>query len=186
MRRALIGVCVAATAAIVAEFWMGAGSADPATLVAASRPAEAGKASAGSAGSQSDVEHWAAVALARPMFAPDRRPVGGVAAVQSGLPRLAGVIVSPDDQVAIFQTSGAAKPVTIRKGATLNGWLVTGIEADGVSLWKSDASLVVRPEFMDARAGGSAARKDLPKSRWEEAAPTGMLRARWSNPQLQP
>jgi hypothetical protein len=126
---------------------------------------------------------WQTVVLARPLFAPDRRPDAGTA--NAGLPRLAGVIASPDDAVAIFQPAGNGRPLVVRDGETVGGWQVTTIADNSVSLRRASDSLVLRPAFGNtSRAGASDAKQ--PRPRWEAAAATGVLRARWSNPQLQP
>jgi hypothetical protein len=69
---------------------------------------------------------------------------------------------------------------------------VAAISADGVGLQKANSRVVLRPRFNDSAAGGTpvaapatvAAKQSKP--RWEAPAASGMLRARWSNPQLQP
>jgi general secretion pathway protein N len=132
------------------------------------------------------VDQWTAAALGRPLFAPDRRPAARSGAVDAGLPRLTGVIASPNDAVAIFQPPGDARPVSVRHGETVSGWAVMVIAGTTVSLRKADERLVLRPEFDNPKSSGSAAGLKAPHSRWEAAAPTGLLRARWSNPQLQP
>ncbi len=133
---------------------------------------------------------WADVALARPLFAPDRKPVAGVMAADPGMPRLAGIIASPDGAVAIFQPNGNGRSITARTGERLGGWQVTAIAAGEVDLSKDNKVVVLRPRFAglgQAEHGGTAtqtAKQSGP--RWEVAAPSGLLRARWSNPQLQP
>jgi hypothetical protein len=133
------------------------------------------------------VDQWLAVALARPLFAPDRRPVAGSVAADSGIPRLTGIIVSPGGSSAIFQTAGDHKSTVARHGDRVGTWELTALTADAVSLRKDNEVIVLRPGF--ARIAHDAATVQEPKpppSRWEVAAPTGVLRARWSNPQLQP
>src|SRR5260221_12408581 len=44
-------------------------------------------------------DQWASTLLARPLFAPDRKPVGDSSAASVGLPRLAGIIASADEAV---------------------------------------------------------------------------------------
>ena len=129
------------------------------------------------------VDQRVAVALARPLFAPDRKPI---ASGEAGLPRLTGVIASPNDGVAIFQGSGKVKPLLVRRGETVGGWQVTTIAIDSVGLRKAGAKLTVKPEFDNLKSSSAAQEVAQPPSRWEAAAETGILRARWSNPQLQP
>jgi hypothetical protein len=128
---------------------------------------------------------WVSTALARPLFAPGRRPVAGTASADPGMPRLAGIIAAPDGAVAIFQPTGNAHPVVARSGQKLGGWEVTSIAADAVNLRKNNNVVVLNPHFDNVQHAGLV-RQEPPKPRWEQAAPTGVLRARWSNPQLQP
>jgi hypothetical protein len=128
------------------------------------------------------VDQWVSVALARPLFAPTRKPT---ASGEAGLPRLTAIIIaSPSDGVAIFQGSRSAKPLPVRRGETVAGWQVMTIGGDTVGLQKGGAQLVIRPEFDNLKSTAPAVTK--PRPRWEAAAETGVLRARWSNPQLQP
>ena len=85
---------------------------------------------------------WAATALARPLFAPDRRPVpeprgAAVAGGPAGreLPRLTGVMVTPGGAAAIFAGAAeGAKPQVMRVGDSLGGFEVKAIMAGEVTL----------------------------------------------------
>jgi hypothetical protein len=101
------------------------------------------------------------------------------------MPRLAGIIASPDGAIAIFQPAGGARPVVARFGQRVGGWEVTAITSDAVSLRKENGVVVLSPHFDSAQPGRTATQEPA-KPRWEAAAPTGLLRTRWSNPQLQP
>jgi hypothetical protein len=80
----------------------------------------------------------------------------------------------------------------VRPGDSVGGWLVSAIAANGVNLRRADDRITVTPEFDAVSAGASAgltparAADNQGIARWIAAAPTGLLRARWSNPQLQP
>jgi hypothetical protein len=132
------------------------------------------------------IAQWETVSLDRPLFAPDRKPEAGSRSADAGLPRLAGIIAFPDEELAIFQPSGNGKPVAVRHGGTVGGWEVTAVSAEEVSLRKANSRLVLRPEFNQAKSGASAKVATQAPSRWEAAASAGLLRTRWSNPQLQP
>ena len=136
---------------------------------------------------KADMDRWLAVILARPLFAQDRRPARGArtAATAAGLPRLSGIVVAPEGSVAIFQAEGA-KPQVARPGDLVDGWLVSMIAANGVDLRKTGARITLTPEFEDVARAPAPAAADQMASRWVVAPPTGLLRARWSNPQLQP
>lgn len=95
---------------------------------------------------------WLAAVLARPLFAPDRRPVAGAVATDPGLPRLAGIIATPEGTMAIFQPAGAGKPVLARNGAHVGGWEVAKIEGDSVHLQRAGERVVLTPRFAAAVA----------------------------------
>jgi hypothetical protein len=108
---------------------------------------------------------WAATALARPLFAPDRRPVPEPRAAVAGgpggreLPRLAGVLVTPEGGAAIFAGAGdAAKPQVVRVGDRLGGFEVKAIVAGEVTLTGPEGDRVLRPSFDARPAGGGPAR----------------------------
>jgi hypothetical protein len=128
---------------------------------------------------------WQTIVLARPLFNTNRKPEASAAAASAGLPRLTGVVASPDDAVAIFQPAGNGRPLVVRHGETVGGWEVTTIADNTVSLRKEADLLVLRPAFGNA-GSAKANEPEQPRTRWEAAAATGVLRARWSNPQLQP
>ena len=127
------------------------------------------------------------VALARPLFAPDRRPAPGTVAADPGMPRLTGIIAAPDGAVAIFQPAGSAQTGsgTLRRARRRLGG--DGDRGGSVSLRKENDVVVLSPRFDGVerdKAGVQQAKKS--KTRWQTAAPNGLLRARWSNPHLQP
>ena len=76
--------------------------------------------------------------------------------------------------------------MVLRDGETVSGWEVTAIADSAVSLRKAADRLVLRPEFGNSKAGAAANDVKQQRSRWEAPAATGLLRARWSNAQLQP
>jgi hypothetical protein len=140
----------------------------------------------GDAGAASSLAQSVATILRRPLFAPDRKSTAATTAGDVGLPRLTGVIASPDVAVAIFQAAGNEKPVLLRHGDMVAGWQVTTIASNAVGLRKADDRLILRPAFDNSKAGNATREVSQSRSRWEAAAPAGLLRARWSNPQLQP
>jgi hypothetical protein len=187
MTRLLLVLCGALVVVIAAEIVTGQGAGGefgpPAAMVppgalarSTSRPAE------------QDRARWVAVILDRPLFSPDRRPAPGapIAVAAAGVPRLTGIIMTPDRAVAIFRDDEGAKPLVEGPGGSVGGWVIATIAADGVSLRKVDARITVRPEFdaSSATPAGGPVQQEI--SRWITPAPTGLLRARWSNPQLQP
>ena len=106
---------------------------------------------------------WAATALARPIFAQDRRPVAEPRAATVGgpmvreVPRLTGVLVAPGGATAIFAGVGEnAKPQVMRVGDRLAGFEVKAILAGEVTLAGPDGDRVLRPSFDARPAGGGA------------------------------
>ena len=105
---------------------------------------------------------WAATALARPLFAQDRRPVaearGAVAAGGAAgreLPRLAGVLVAPTGSAAIFVAAGDnAKPQVLRIGDHVGAYEVKAIVTGEVTLAGPDGDRTLRPSFDPRPAGG--------------------------------
>ncbi|HEY0181885.1 MAG TPA: hypothetical protein VGC09_03670 [Rhodopila sp.] len=186
MKRLLALGCVVLLAVITAEVVGGADTgADASRRAAAVRlfpPAP--KQTVEAAGSP---DGWLAEVLARPLFAPDRKPLPGTTAADPGMPRLTGIIASADAKVAIFQPAGDAKPLVARFGEMVGGWEVAAISANAVNLRKQNAVVVLSPRF-NGTAPAAAAVQEVRKirPRWEVAASKGLLRARWSNPQLQP
>ena len=94
---------------------------------------------------------WAATALARPLFSPDRRPAADAATVASGrsvpgLPRLAGILVGPFGRSAIFATNDA-KPIVVQEGGRVAAYTVKSIEATQVHLLGPDGAQVLYPSF---------------------------------------
>ena len=104
---------------------------------------------------------WAATALARPLFSPDRRPAADAATVASGrsvpgLPRLAGILVGPFGRSAIFATNGA-KPIVVQEGGRVAAYTVKSIEATQVHLLGPDGAQVLYPSFEAAAASNRRA-----------------------------
>ncbi len=126
---------------------------------------------------------WAATALARPLFAPDRRPVPEPRAAVAGgpggrdLPRLAGVLVAPGGGAAIFAAAGeGAKPLVLRVGDRVSEFEVKAIVAGEVTLTGPEGDRVVRPSF-DPRGGGGGAPRPTPPVAAAPAAPAGFVPA---------
>jgi hypothetical protein len=192
MTRLVLLLCGALVVVIAAEIAPGHPPAEEFGPAGAARMA-GGLARGISRPAEPALVRWVADILDRPLFAPDRRPAPGapptaVAAV--GVPRLTGIVMTPDAAAAIFRQAANAKSLVVRPGDSVGGWVVSTIAANGVTLRKASERITVTPEFeaADAGAGVTAGRAAIHQgiSRWIAAAPSGLLRARWSNPQLQP
>jgi hypothetical protein len=191
LKRMLLLSCLLSALVIGVEICVGilsgteTGAADAS---AGSVPASAGPGNAPKLrmADQSAADRWVGTILGRPLFAADRRPAPSYAVAHAGLPRLAGVIAAPTDAVAIFQAGSGAKPMAVHPGEQINGWHLTLIEADAVTLRKAGVNTVLRPAFTGEEAAPTPSTVANSNSRWVTAASSGILRARWSNPQLQP
>ncbi len=143
-------------AAVAAEF-AGRGAGEDGTTTATRVPAvpEPGRAPAPA------VDHtreWVGTILARPLFYPERRPqtvaVSAAApAANPGLPRLAGILVTPSGARAIFAMPEGAKPVTVGPGAQVGPWTVQRIDARAVTVAGPDGSRDLHVAFENPLAG---------------------------------
>jgi len=96
-----------------------------------------------------DVAALVPVILARPLFATDRRPKSGPAAIGAAsddMPRLAGILINGTQRSAIFQPANEGKPVTLVEGDQIAGWQVQQITADGVTLTGPKGTQTVQPK----------------------------------------
>jgi hypothetical protein len=91
-----------------------------------------------------------ATILARPLFAPARRPPAGAATTEEGLPRLAGVIIGPDIRRAIFAPAKGSATVVTEGGRTA-GYDVHAIGPNEVILSGPDGEHRLRTGY--AKAG---------------------------------
>ena len=103
-------------------------------------------------------EEWVKILLTRPLFDPQRRPEpgkGDAAASQAapGLPRLAGTVVGPEGQVAIFMAGNAAKPVVASKGTRLGAYLVRSVQPGRVTIEGPDGPRVLHPIYENMPSG---------------------------------
>ena len=149
MIRLLALLCCLFLAVIAGEVLIPAES--PAgTIAAAPRPVNPAATSA--TPSNAARAQWVAEILARPLFSPSRRPAPGaaVSSNEASLPRLAGVIGTPDGAVAIFQPEGDAKPVLAHGGDHVGAWQVTRIGSSAVYLERGADRITLNPRFSTA------------------------------------
>jgi hypothetical protein len=101
-----------------------------------------------------------AAILARPLFQPSRRPPSepaGSAAAAPALPRLTGIIVTPNGHFAIFATAEADRSLVLAEGGRVGGFLVQSIAADRVVVVGGNGRRVLQPTFDQAPARPAAA-----------------------------
>jgi hypothetical protein len=97
---------------------------------------------------------WVRIALARPLFVHDRRPVAEPRTAlagdpaTAGVPRLAGVVVTPAGSTAIFAPDGeGTKPKVVRVGDRLGAYEIRAILAGEVTLAGPEGERRMRPSF---------------------------------------
>jgi hypothetical protein len=109
------------------------------------------------------LDEQVAMALARPLFNPDRRPPGlaeSKSATELGLEslRLAGIITAPDRRFAIFAVTGG-KPLALGEGQTVSGWQIESITPREVSLSAFGGMMTLHPQPGPAAADAAAPTK---------------------------
>ena len=112
----------------------------------------------------------AATLLARPVFAPDRRPdredtAPGVAGTPAGLPRLTGILVNGADRRAIFAPAGQAghaQPAVLTVGGRIGLYRVEAISRLAVTLSGPDGRSMLQPQFSDRPAASPVPALSVP------------------------
>jgi hypothetical protein len=97
-----------------------------------------------------ELDGQVAMALARPLFNPTRRPPAlaeSKSATELGLEslRLAGIITAPDRRFAIFAVTGG-KPLALGEGQTVSGWQIESITPREVSLSAFGGMMTLHPQ----------------------------------------
>jgi hypothetical protein len=163
MRRVLLPL--AASAIVVAALfvwfgpWLGLlGNPDdeaPAITAAARAPRPAQPADPRA----EQIQTWVAAALARPLFAPSRRPAAQPAvasAAPAGPPRLTGVIVTPAGRSALFVTAAGGKPQPVTEGQRIGPYRVKSIQPGSVVVDGPRGPQILTPTFDPAPASAPA------------------------------
>ena len=108
--------------------------------------------------------------LVRPLFSPTRRPIVAGETVTSehpsNPPRLSGILVSPNGNVAIFQPDKGDRPVVLGEGGYVERWRTQIISKDEVTLTDGSRQLTLRPSFGE----GSTAVPQAPLVRARDAS----------------
>ena len=149
----MLTVAVALAGVIALEIGGGSGNDDAVIQTPARLPAPASRPSAARAAGQA--ASWAEAALARPLFSPTRRVAprasAPAAATPAGLPRVAGILVSPGGKSVIFAADAGGKPVVAREGGQVGAYQVQSIEAGRVTVVGPEGPRVLVASF-DASA----------------------------------
>jgi len=109
-----------------------------------------------------DTAALASAILARPIFSATRRPVQGAALGSTGLPRLAGVLISRGVKTAIFADDSVGRSVAVAEGASMGPYLVQSIAAGQVTVLEADGIHTLHPSFDPEGSGRSTARLSNP------------------------
>jgi hypothetical protein len=74
--------------------------------------------------------------LQRPLFSPNRRPAVSAAAARlsSASLRLTGVVAEAGHTIALVRSDEQKRETRVGPGASLNGWQVAAIDAQGIDL----------------------------------------------------
>lgn len=90
---------------------------------------------------------WFASIVSRPLFSPDRRPIGPDVAAVRGLPRLTGIVITDQRRVAIFAGPPGGHPMVVESGSHVGVYDVREIGDAGVTLSGPEGTTLVRPIF---------------------------------------
>jgi hypothetical protein len=63
------------------------------------------------------------------------------------LPRISGIVVTPNRKSVIFAAVSEGKPTVAEEGGHVGVFLIQSIEPGGVTVSGPDGSLVLRPSF---------------------------------------
>jgi len=106
------------------------------------------------AGPGPDMEAIVTAILERPLFTPGRHPsqiasFGPIVETSEDAPRqlsgrLAGVTIRPGVREALFMREGQ-KPITVNVGGEIEGWRISAIEPDRVTLSSASGSQTIKP-----------------------------------------
>jgi hypothetical protein len=112
------------------------------------------------------VAAWQATALARPLFALDRRPPLVESAPDGSLPRLSGTIRFASTALAIFALPDASKPadshaqsLVLGVGAKVAGWTIEEVADERVLLAKNGEMRALQLTFSKAPPAAVPAQK---------------------------
>jgi hypothetical protein len=116
-------------------------------------------AAADESGTSKDTDEWAETITARPLFTVGRHPPksnnGPHTISGNGLPRLAGIMITPYGRHAIFMPDGG-KPLTLAEGANLDENTIRKISSDRVLLVGPKGQTVLLLTFDKQGIGGVA------------------------------
>lgn len=86
------------------------------------------------------------IVLARPLFAPDRRPDVSTSQPEL-LPVLTGIVHYNGADGALFRVPGIPAGRLARKGDIVGGWTVTVVTREAVTMERARQQVIQRPDF---------------------------------------
>ena len=95
---------------------------------------------------------WFKETVSRPLFSPDRRPIGPEARTIRGLPRLTGIIVDGTRRVALFAAPQGGRPTVAEAGSHIGAYEVRDVADAGVVVMGPEGTTLIRPLFDPAPA----------------------------------
>ncbi len=136
----LLGACLALATFVYAQLQMAAPGPPPAPAGGETPPLAALPAQLSYA--MAPLEDFSTI-LERPLFSPTRRPpaAGTVAAVASEPElqlTLVGVIISSEEQIAIFRLQDASRFLRLNVGDSFQGWILDAIEPSRVTFSRGE------------------------------------------------
>ena len=121
-------------------------------VASAGRPAPARVALASVAEPAGQHDAWFKETVSRPLFSPDRRPIGPEARTIRGLPRLTGIIVDGTRRVALFAAPQGGRPTVAEAGSHIGAYEVQEVADAGVVVLGPEGTTLIRPLFDPAPA----------------------------------
>lgn len=100
---------------------------------------------------ENDIDSERAVVLARPIFNPDRKPVGAGPKGTAGLSRLSGIVVTGSRRIAIFAAPAGEHPVVAAEGSHVDAYEVKAISDSGVTVTGPNGTTTIAPVFDPAQ-----------------------------------
>ncbi len=155
--RILAGLSVLQVAVLVLE-WSGGGEEPVVKPPAAHKLTLASPAD----GEARDTSDWSDTILARPLFSSNRRPAKvdkGAGSAGAPMPRLAGIMITPQGRRAIFAPDGGGKQMVLAEGASVNEVAIRSIQPDRVIL---ASGAVLRLAYDKQRGSGSPVQPFVP------------------------
>ena len=134
--------------------------AQPVASVRRTTPARAELASVAEPAGQHDA--WFKETVSRPLFSPDRRPVGPEARTIRGLPRLTGIILDGTRRVALFAAPQGGRPTVAEAGSHIGAYEVQDVADAGVVVLGPEGTTLIRPLFDPAPAPPPTPRAPAP------------------------